>query len=183
MRIVSLLPSATEIVFALGLGDDLVGVSHECDWPPEAMTRTVVTRNTVNRRRASSRRIHERVTAAVRAGHSLYELDEAALAELRPDLILTQELCEVCAVSYRRVNEAVRRLDGPVTVVSLEPTSIEGIFNTIQTVGAMTASEDAAVELLEELRERLRNIELRVEKRRDRGFRPPRVVALEWLDP
>jgi iron complex transport system substrate-binding protein len=116
-------------------------------------------------------------------GSSLYELDEEALAAAKPDLILTQELCRVCAVSYREVNEVARRIDADITVVSLEPTSIEGILNTITTVGAMAEVEDAAIDVVEALRERLGAIEQRVAARRDAGHRAPRVVGLEWLDP
>lgn len=182
-RIVSLLPSATEIVFALGLGDALVGVSHECDWPPEARTKTIVTRPAGRRIGARSRRIHELVTAAVHGGSSLYRLDEAALADAHPDLILTQELCSVCAVSYRRVTDVVRAIDADVTVVSLEPSSLEGIFNTISTVGAMTSRERSALRLVERLRGRLARVERKVQRRREGGRRPVRVVALEWLAP
>jgi iron complex transport system substrate-binding protein len=116
-------------------------------------------------------------------GSSLYALDEDALADAKPDLILTQELCRVCAVSYREVNDVARAIDADITVVSLEPTSIEGIFNTISTVGAMTEAEDAAVDLVETLRERLGAVEAKVQARRDAGGRSPRVVGLEWLDP
>jgi iron complex transport system substrate-binding protein len=130
-----------------------------------------------------SRTINEIVNAAVHGGSSLYALDEEALAAAEPDLILTQELCEVCAVSYRDVNEVARAIDAGIRVVSLEPTSIEGIFNTITTIGAMTESEDAAVDLVEALRARLGSVERRVQKRRDNGFESPRVVGLEWLDP
>lgn len=183
MRIVSLLPSATEIVFALGLGDELVGRSHECDYPPEALAIPAVTRAAAGLPDPTSREIHQRVQERLHGGSSLYELDEAALAEAHPDLILTQELCEVCAVSYRQVTAAVRRLDASITVLSLEPTSIEGILNTITTVGAMTEAEDEAVGLVEILRERLGRIENRVLERRLEGVRPRRVVCLEWLDP
>ena len=116
-------------------------------------------------------------------GSSLYELDEEALAAAKPDLILTQELCRVCAVSYREVNEVARRIDADITVVSLEPTSIEGILNTITTVGAMAEVEDAAIDVVEALRERLGAVEQRVAARREAGHRAPRVVGLEWLDP
>jgi iron complex transport system substrate-binding protein len=116
-------------------------------------------------------------------GSSLYELDEEALAAAKPDLILTQELCRVCAVSYREVNEVARKIDADITVVSLEPTSIEGILNTITTVGAMAEVEDAAIDVVEALRERLGAIEQRVAARREAGHRAPRVVGLEWLDP
>ena len=183
MRIVSLLPSATEIVCAIGLRDDLVGVTHECDFPPEVEGIPVMTRSVHDLGTSSSRDIHRLVTASVHGGSSLYTLDEEALAAAEPDLILTQELCRVCAVSYREVNDVARAIDADITVVSLEPTSIEGIFNTISTVGAMTEAEDAAVDLVETLRERLGAIEAKVQTRRDAGGRSPRVVGLEWLDP
>lgn len=183
MRIVSLLPSATEIVCAIGLQDELVAVTHECDWPPSIVGTPVVTRNVHDLTEVSSREIHTRVTASMHGGSSLYELDEEALAAAEPDLIITQELCRVCAVSYREVNEVARRIDADITVVSLEPMSIEGIFNTITTVGAMTEVEDAGIDLVESLRERLGIVERRVAERRAGGHRAPRVVGLEWLDP
>lgn len=183
MRIVSLLPSATEIVFALGLGDELVGVTDECDYPPEARDLPVVTRPVHDLAGASSHAIHALVEGSMRNHTAVYELDEAALAAAKPDLILTQELCRVCAVGYEQVNEVASRLDGEVTVISLEPTSIEGVLNAIQTVGAMTEAEDAAVDVVEGLRQRLGHVNEIVRGRRDHGFVPPRVVALEWLDP
>lgn len=183
MRIASLLPSATEIVCALGLADELVGISHECDYPPEIAGKTILTRSTQTMDGLQSRQIHRLVGSAVHGGSSLYELDAAALAAVEPDLILTQELCDVCTVSYRRVNEVARSIDADITVLSLEPNSIEGIFHTISTVGAMAEAEDEAVEVLEELRERLGRVERRVQERRDAGHRPPRVVGLEWFDP
>ena len=118
----------------------------------------------------------------MRSHQALYELDEAALEAARPDLILTQELCRVCAVGYQEVNEVARRLDGEVTVLSLEPDFVEGILNAIQTVGAMTEAEDAAIDVVEDLRERLRHVNEIVAGRREHGL-PPRVAAVEWLDP
>jgi iron complex transport system substrate-binding protein len=183
MRIVSLLPSATEIVAALGLADELVGVTHECDWPPEIAGLPVLTRDATNVPGLASREIHRRVADATHGGSSLYVLDEAALAAAEPDLILTQELCSVCAVSYREVNEVARAIDADIQVVSLEPSTIEGILHTISTVGALTGAEDAAVEVIEGLRERLAAVERRVAERRDGGRAAPRVVGVEWLDP
>ena len=183
MRIASLLPSATEIVCALGLGDELVGVTHECDWPPEVIGKPVLTRSVHDLSTASSLDIHRLVSDSIHGGSSLYALDEDALEAAHPDLILTQELCQVCAVSYREVNEVARAIDAAITVVSLEPTSIEGILNTISTVGAMTDAEDEAVELVESLRTRLGIVETRVHERRKEGHEPPRIVGLEWLDP
>src|SRR6266540_115170 len=183
MRIVSLLPSATEIVFALGLGDELVGVTHECDFPAAAVGVPVVTRSTHDLEGVPSREIDRLVGDAIHGGSSLYELDEAALAAAAPDLILTQELCAVCAVSYRQVNEVARAIDADISVVSLEPTSIEGILNSISTVAAMTDTEDAGIGLVGELRTRLKNIETRVARRRAAGQHGVRVVSLEWLDP
>ena len=183
MRIVSLLPSATEICFALGLGDELVGRTHECDYPPEAADIPVLTSDVGAIAGATSRQINDRVTASVHGGESIYRLDVAALAKADPDLILTQELCDVCAVSYRDVAEAVKLAGTDSEIVSLEPTSIEGIFNSISTVGAMAEAEDEAVGLIELLRERLAHIENRVLERRLAGLPPRRVVALEWIDP
>ena len=183
MRIVSLLPSATEIVFALGLGDELVGVTHECDWPPEAADIPVVTRSTHDLASLSSREIDRLVGASIHGGSSLYELDETALEAAAPDLILTQELCAVCAVSYRQVNEVARAIDAEISVVSLEPTSIEGILNSIATVGAMAEAEEEALDVVAGLRGRLQRLETRLAKRREGGQQPVRVVAIEWLDP
>jgi iron complex transport system substrate-binding protein len=183
MRIVSLLPSATEICFALGLGDELVGRTHECDYPPEAAEIPVLTTDVGAVATATSRQINDRVAASVHGGESIYRLDVSALAKADPDLVLTQELCDVCAVSYRDVAEAVKLAGADSEIISLEPTSIEGILNSISTVGAYAEAEDEAVGLIELLRERLARIENRVLERRLAGISPRRVVSLEWLDP
>lgn len=183
MRIVSLLPSATEIVFALGLGEELVGVTHACDWPPEAADIAAVTRPVRDLGDLPPSEIDRLVGEAAHGGSALYELDVAAIEAAQPDLILTQELCAVCAMSYREVREVARAIDPEITVVSLEPTSIEGILNSIATVGAMADAEEAALDVVATLRERLRDLETRVARRRDAGQPPVRVVALEWLAP
>ncbi len=183
MRIVSLLPSATEIVFALGLGDELVGRTDECDFPPEAADVPVVTRTRLTASAIDSRAIEARVTATLGAGESIYELDLDALARADPDLVITQRLCSVCAVSRDEVVDALTQLGSGASVVSLDPESVEGIFNAISTVGAMAAAEDEALGLVELLRERLARIENRVLERRLDAAPARRVVCLEWLDP
>jgi iron complex transport system substrate-binding protein len=183
MRIVSLLPSATEIVYALGLGDQLVGRTHACDYPVEVANVPAVTLDVAVGPAIGGREIHDRVSDAIHGGSSPFRLDTEVLAELRPDLVLTQELCHVCALSYREVAEAVRAIDGDTTVVSLEPHSVEGILNTISTVGAFAEAEDEAVGLVELLREALGRIENRVLERRLDGIASRRAVVLEWLDP
>ena len=183
MRIASLVPSATEIVFALGLADELVGISHACDFPPEIAEKPVLTRSTKSLAGLTSRQAHRILGAAAHDGTSLAELDLEALAAAKPDLILAQGLPDVTLVSYRQADEAALRIDPEISVVPLEPTSVEGVFHAISTVGAMAEAEDAAIDLLEELRDRLGRVERRVQERREAGHRPPRVVGLEWFDP
>jgi iron complex transport system substrate-binding protein len=178
VRICSLLPSATEIAFALGLGDRLVGVTHECDYPPEAARLPVLTRSTLPHTGAPGRDIDRHVRAAVHVGSSLYALDQARLEALDPDLVLTQELCDVCAVSYREVRRAVRLLPGERQILSLEPTSLEGILATIVVVGAATGVADRAATVVAALRRRIARVATTAAT--ERG---PRVAAFEWLDP
>lgn len=179
MKICSLLPSATEIVFALGLGDRLVGVTHECDFPPEVRHLPVVTRSTLDQGARGSREIHQHIATARHAGSSVYTLDHDVLARLDPELILTQELCDVCAVSYDLVAEAVRRLDGPRKILSLQPTSLAGILATVEQVGAAAGVPERAARLVAELQQRIEAIAGRARA----AIRRPRVLALEWLDP
>ncbi len=183
MRIVSLLPAATEIVVALGLADDLVGMTHACSVPGTRGRPAVVTRLLAMPSRARAAR-HERAEAIVHAGAAAFEVDLDAVARLKPDLVLLQERCPACGNRYRALDAAARaRLGGHTSIVSLEAASIDGILHAIATVGAMTAAEDEAVGLVEHLRERLAAVEAAVGARRRDGHRPPRVVALDWLDP
>src|SRR6058998_4074266 len=132
MRICSLLPSATEIAFALGLGDQVVAVSHECDYPPEASNRPVLTKSAIHQKIHRSLEVDREVG---QRGGDIYEIDEKLLEKLKPDLILTQELCAVCAVSYTKVKEAARVLDADTRIVSLEPSNLEDIVDNIRLVG------------------------------------------------
>lgn len=184
MRICSLLPSATEIVFALGLGDRLVAVTHECDLPAGAPRLPVITRSTMGEARRPSREIHERVSRAMHDGSSLYHLDQELLDRLDPHLILTQELCEVCAISYDEVRKAVHRLDAAHlgtqrTILSLEPTTLAGILETIEQVGKVAGVPERAAELVRALRTRIERVAAAALAAADR----PRVFAMEWLDP
>lgn len=185
MRIVSLLPSATEIVFALGLGDELVGRTPNCDYPVEVSEVPVVT--WVDQVPGSSVRppieLRDDAVGDDPAGSSPHHLDLDAFAAAAPDLVLTQRLCKVCAVTADDVRRATRRLGIDPTIVSLEPESIEGILNSVSTVGAFAEAEDEAVGLIEILRQRLAAIEDRVLERRLAGVAPRRVVVLEWLEP
>jgi len=179
LKICSLLPSATEIVFTLGLSDELVGVTHECDFPPAAGRLPVVTRSTLRHGTRDSRNIHHHISAALHTGSSVYVLDQELLERLDPDLILTQELCDVCAVSYELVEQAVQRLKGTRRVLSLEPTSLPGILATIEQVGAVAGVPDRAATLVAELRRRIAAVAEKAAK----ATRRPRVFVMEWLDP
>jgi iron complex transport system substrate-binding protein len=184
MRIVSLLPSATEIVCALGLEASLVGVTHECDYPDAARRLPVVTRSLIDHSAASSREIDEHVATHLRNGLSLYALDHAALADLRPDIILTQALCEVCAVPYDAVVRAARDVSTAFEglapqVISLEPHTLDDILATVAAVGAATGVPERANALLATLRARVERVR---ERARELAARP-RTACLEWIDP
>jgi iron complex transport system substrate-binding protein len=177
MRIVSLVPNATEILFALGAGELVVGVSHECDFPPEAKRLPVLTGSALPASLASEQ-VDAAVGAQLASGASLYTLDEAAIAALAPDLVFTQELCTVCAVSNTQVDGALAPLPRCPEVVSLDPTRLEDVLADILRVGARVGREREAAALVESLRARLERIE-----RSARGRARGSVVALEWLDP
>ena len=139
MRIVSLLPSATELLFAVGAGAEVVGVTHECDHPAEVAGLPRLTRDVVDHAGMAPRDVDRHIRAALHAGSAIYALDDGLLAGLRPDLIVTQELCEVCAVGYAEVERAARRLPGDVPVLSLEPEGLDDILATVGTVGRASA--------------------------------------------
>src|SRR6266576_1086913 len=155
MRIVSLLPSTTEIVCALGLEDSLVGITHECDYPASVTGKPRLTASRISQDTMSSKEIDHAVRSQLDGHGSIYDLDEARLRELNPDLILTQELCDVCAVSYKTVERAARMFEAGVRVVSLEPNTIADIFENIRTVGELTDCESEAVKLVSDLSARL----------------------------
>ncbi|MFE6906749.1 cobalamin-binding protein [Streptomyces erythrochromogenes] len=179
MRIVSLLPAATDIVAELGLAADLVGRTHECDWPPEAVAAVpVVTRAEFAADELTSREISDAVGGAAHSRSSLYTLDTGALAALAPDVLLTQDLCDVCAVSYEGVSAAVRVQDAGPRVLSLEPRTLGDVLDCLVTVGELLGVRERAEERRAALHARL------AEVRRLTAGRPrPRVVAIEWLDP
>jgi iron complex transport system substrate-binding protein len=177
MRIVSLVPNGTEILFALGAGGSVVGVSHECDYPEEARRRPILTGSAL-RPGMSPVEVDAAVSAQVGSGESLYTLDEEKIAELAPDVIVTQRLCPVCAVSTEQVDGAVRPLVRCPEVVSLDPKTIGGVFADIRRVGGITGRTAEADALLGDLERRLAAVREAV------AVRPrPRVLALEWLDP
>jgi iron complex transport system substrate-binding protein len=180
MRIVSLLPSITEICFALGLEEEVAAVTHECDFPEAARRKPVATRSVLPAGISDSVEIDRLVTERVAAGLPIYELDVPLLERIGPDLILTQELCEVCAVSYRDVLAVARDLPTRPEVISIEPHSLDDIIDSVETVGALTGRSEAAARTADALRRRLAAIRQRVAG----ADRPvPRVVCLEWLDP
>jgi len=179
MRIVSLLPSATEIVCALGLEDALVGVTHECDYPEAARSKPPLTASVLDHAALDTATIDRLVSNSIHDHRGLYRLDEALLERLAPDLILTQELCDVCAVSYSTVVKAARILPGHVPVVSLEPSSLEDILDTIVLVGSLTDRVREADALVVSLRGRIAH----VARTAARAATRPRVVCLEWVDP
>ena len=178
LKICSLLPSGTEILYSLGLGDQIVAVTHECDYPPEAASKPKITEDLISHVRMSSREIDHAVSANVGRHGSIYRLKEDLLEALKPDLIVTQELCEVCAVSYKDVQQAARVLEGQTRIVSLEPNSISDMLDTILLIGELTGRKEVAESNVRQLKSRLDRVRERV-----RGLPRPRVYAMEWLDP
>jgi iron complex transport system substrate-binding protein len=178
-RIVSFLPSATEMVCALGLGDRLLGVTHECDYPPEIAGKTVVVRNILPIETMSQPEIDSAVTQRLRDGLSLYRVDETLMREIAPDLILTQDLCQVCAPSGNEVSQLLKVLPSQPQILWLTPKSLEQIFDNLRDLGEATDRSQIAENLIAEGRARLEKIEAAA---RAAPFRP-RVFCMEWMDP
>jgi iron complex transport system substrate-binding protein len=180
MRICSTLPSATEIVYALGLGDQLVGVSHACDYPPEARTKPVVSQSIRKISHLSSEEIDAIIQQARANNNPLYWINGDLLRELRPDLIITQELCEVCAIGSGSVFEtAARVLDYRPDIITIRPASLEDIFQNILRIGRAAQAPERAAILVESLRQRVAHVQARLTDIRQR----PRVFCIDWLDP
>jgi iron complex transport system substrate-binding protein len=177
VRIVSLVPHATELLFALGLDDRIVGVTHECDFPPPALELPQVTRDVLPPG-LSAAEIDAAVRERTERGEAIYALDEELLAELEPDLIVTQDLCPVCAVSSDDVRRLAAELPEQPQVLALDPTTLGESMGDVRTVAQATGSRDAALDLI--ARQRARNDGVR---RAVRGAEPVPVAALEWLDP
>lgn len=177
-RICSLLPSATEIVYALALGDQLVGVTHECDYPAEARSKPQVTASLVDADELSAREIDSAVRESLQTQSTIYLLDAEQMEQLQPDLILTQQLCEVCAVGKDLVKETVRQLPGNPQVISLEPRSLTQVLDSILEVGRLTGTLRRAIQVTDVARGRLDAVR-RAVSGRDRK----RVLTLEWVDP
>jgi iron complex transport system substrate-binding protein len=178
MRIVSLLPSATEILFAIGAGDDVVAVTHECDFPKAARKLPAITSSVFDHDGKSCADIDRHIKHALHAGSSIYKLDERLLAQLDPDLIVTQELCEVCAVAYKDVGHAVRAIDSSASIVSLEPTSIDDILETVLLVGERTSHRMQSQAVVSRLRSRLAAVAALPS-----SMPKPRMACIEWTDP
>ena len=177
MRIVSLVPSATEMLFALGLGDEVAAVTHECDHPPEARERPRVTRDVIGPGLPPAE-IDRAVRELTEEGRAIYELDEAALRRLQPDLIVTQALCAVCAVSYDDVVAVAGRLDSRPQVVSLDPHTIGEMLGDVRVLAEAADASEAAADLVRQAAARIDRVRIALA-----GTEPVRVAALEWLDP
>jgi iron complex transport system substrate-binding protein len=178
-RIVSLLPAATEIAAALGLMEQVVGVSHECDFPSAANDRPRVTASPIHRAGLTSSEIDAWVRQALRENGNIYTINEPLLRELRPDIILTQKLCDVCAVGYGTVARLASTLPGPPAVVNLEPSSLGDIFENIRQVAAVCDVPERGAEVVARLWKRVEMVRERIARVTHR----PRCFLMEWVDP
>jgi iron complex transport system substrate-binding protein len=178
MRIASFLASGTEICVALGLQDSVIAISHECDWPPDVLDRPRLSRPRFNPSGMSSGEIDGALRQAMQEHGSVYEIDEDLLTQLSPDIILTQAVCEVCAVPTPGVRELVARRGMSANVVSLDAHTVQDIIDSIVEVGAVTDATGQAADVAADLQARIENVRHAVA-----GSARPRVLALEWLDP
>lgn len=179
LRIVSLLPSNTELTCALGLADQIVGISHECDYPPEISDRPVITSIGIAKN-LTTEQIHEQVSKEVKNSHALYHVNQPLLESLRPDLILTQAKCEVCAVDYDEVETAVAKLPLPhPKILSFQPDSLEDLFEDLRKIAIATGRQQEAEIVIAQWRQRIENVQKVVRSTKER----PRVLLLEWLKP
>ena len=188
LKIVSLLPSATEIVCALGLEENLVGITHECDFPPTIADKPHLTKSRISHETMSSKEIDHAVRRQLDGHGSIYDLDTRLLQELNPDLIITQELCDVCAVSYKTVQKAAKLYVADAKVISLEPNTIEDIFQNIKTVGELCGVAEKAEEVVADLQNRLDKVRERILEATTNPQsairnHKPNVFMLEWLEP
>ena len=158
VRIYSFIPSATEIVYALGLGDQLCGVTHECDYPPDAQKKPIAIRSVVDLSGMSQPEIDAMVVESMTHGHGLYSIDKDLLKKNPPDVVITQELCNVCSVSLRDVLSTVSELSSRCKVVSLKPRGLEGVLEDIATVGEACGVEARAERLVESLQARIHGV-------------------------
>ncbi len=179
MRICSLLPGATEIVHSLGLIDQIVAISDDCDYPPEVRKKPIVSKSKISGKNYSSGEIHRKIDDHRHSGLSQYDLKESELERVNPDLILTQKLCEVCAVPYSQVINAAKVLGGQVKIVSLEPRTLSDVLDNIRLVGNLTGTQARSEVVVKELAKRIEYVKSRV---RDVELRP-RVLSIEWTDP
>ena len=179
MKICSLLPSGTEILFALGLGEQVVGVSDLCDYPPESMSKPVVCRSKVDPQALSSEQVEEQMQRLLAAGESPYELDTQWLLQKSPDVVLTQDLCYFCEVDAEQVREAMAGLPNPPKVIVLRPRTVEEIFDSILQVGEACGATNQASGLVACLRQRVD----RISGTLNRADRRPRVFSLEGINP
>lgn len=177
MRIVSLIPSATEILFAVGAGDDVVGVTFECDHPAEARERRVVSTSAMPEG-LTPKEIDDFVAAAMTAGEDLYRLDAGALTDLDADLVVTQDLCAVCAIDVDTVDEALRHLGCRAEVATVDPHTLDDVLASVTEIGRLTGRTEQAATLVASLEARLATVAEQVA-----GRRRPRVLVLEWTDP
>jgi iron complex transport system substrate-binding protein len=178
-RIVSFLPSATEMIYALGLGESLVGVTHECDFPPAAQDKPIVVRSVLPVEEMSQSEIDAAVSARLRDGESLYRVDETLMRYLAPDLIVTQDLCQVCAPSGNEVTKVLSSLDPKPEILFLTPRTLNEVLGNVATLGAATNRSERAEAVVSSLRGRLDAVEARAAGAASR----PRVFCMEWLDP